>query len=250
MEHSVLILDNNQDQILKMESYFKKIGFNLYSVSTSKDALKFLQTFTPAAIILDINIPTINGLDLCRELRFIQNDWTPIIIISSNDDELDSVLGLELGADDYIIKPIRYKELIARVKSIIRRGNLCCLGRQKDGDMENSEGGRLTNGNLTLEPDSFMFYLDGQPVDLTRKEYEILFYLIRNKGKVLSRYKLMCELLGDEDPADERVIDVYISRIRKKIEPSRRNPIYIKTVRNIGYMMKDISYYNKGSVNG
>ncbi|MCD8511741.1 MAG: response regulator transcription factor [Bacillus sp. (in: Bacteria)] len=248
LEQSVLIIDNNKDQRLKIQNDLKIKGFSSFGVSTSKDALKLLQSFTPAAIIVDLDISTNNGLDLCRELRNVENNWTPIIIISSNDDELDAVLGLELGADDYMIKPIRYKELIARVKSVIRRGNLCCIGSQTGDVSGNGKEVQLTNGNLTLEPDHFMFYIQGKPVDLTPKEYEILYYLFKNKGKVLSRYNLMCELLGDEDPTDERIIDVFISRIRQKIEPSRRNPTYIKTVRNIGYMMNDISHLDKKAV--
>ncbi|MDG5786832.1 response regulator transcription factor [Evansella sp. AB-P1] len=240
MGQSILIVDNNDENRNKLQAIFKANGYKCWGVSSSEEAFKGIETLSPDILIVDMDLPIMNGLDFCRKLRNVYDNWTPIILISSIMDELEAVLGLELGADDYMLKPIREKELMARVKSIYRRGTLCCLEKNDKGNEEVSSDNRLKNGNLILDPDHFVLYKKDEPVDLTRKEYELLYYLFVNRGKALSRGQLMKELTGEEGELDERIIDVFISRIRHKIEPSRRNPVYVKTVRNIGYMMKHI----------
>ncbi|WP_336511529.1 response regulator transcription factor [Alteribacter salitolerans] len=236
MAHSVLIIEQDQPTIDMIESYFSRSGFETYVAKNGHEGFRQASIIQPDAIVTELDLPGYSGLDICRELRFVKNDWTPIVLISEKREELDAVLGLELGADDYMTKPLRLKELVARVKSTIRRGSKCCS--QEDQNHGSSEHSRIIkNGELTIDPDHFLVYKNDRPVDLTRKEFELLYYLSKNKGRALSREKLMQELSGDEVELDERIIDVFISRIRNKIEPHRRNPTYVKTVRNIGYMM-------------
>ncbi|WP_026690400.1 response regulator transcription factor [Alteribacter aurantiacus] len=236
MVYSVLIIEHDQQTIDMVESYFKKSGFKTYVAKTGKEGLKQASIIQPDAIVTELDLPGYGGLDLCRDLRFGKNDWTPIILMSEKSEELDAVLGLELGADDYMTKPLRLKELVARVKSTIRRGTKCCHDDVQSSS--NQEQSRLIkNGELTIDPDHFLVYKNDRPVDLTKKEFELLYYLAKNKGKALSRERLLQELSADETEMDERIIDVFISRIRNKIEPHRKNHTYVKTVRNIGYMM-------------
>nr|WP_246593576.1 response regulator transcription factor [Evansella tamaricis] len=223
-----------------MEQAFKNSGFNTYTLESAETAIKKLNIVSPDIIVSELDLPLMSGLDFCRELRHNHNDWTPIILLSSERDELEAVLGLELGADDYIVKPIRVKEVVARAKSILRRGTLCCS--QQGGSYtpyEYLKKDMLRNGDLIIDPDHFIVYKNEVPIDFTRKEYELFYYLFMNKGKVLTRAQLIQELSGDEE-IDERIIDVFISRIRNKIETNKRTPVYIRTVRHIGYMMKDV----------
>ncbi|MFA9555923.1 response regulator transcription factor [Evansella sp. AB-rgal1] len=239
MSDSVLIVDSDTEHQAILMQLFLDYGFEAVGVSTYEEARKLLKSFVPSILILDLKSPKMKALDFCRELRMESNNWTPMILLSSKDDELEAVLGLELGADDYLLKPVRGKELLARVKSIIRRSKICCNDQGEQ--TPNPTNKKLVNGDLLLDPDHFMLYKNNKPVDLTRKEYELLYYLFVNRGKALLRSQLLKELAGEEVDLDERIIDVFISRIRNKIEPSRRNPVYVKTVRNIGYMMKDFS---------
>ncbi|SDZ03506.1 two-component system, OmpR family, alkaline phosphatase synthesis response regulator PhoP [Evansella caseinilytica] len=239
MKKLVLIVEKQIEVSEQLHPLLESNGFEKLTAHDLESAVKIVQTYSPQIILAELDYSYVNGLDLCRQLRNEKNDWTPIILISAKDDEVDAVLGLELGADDYVIKPIKPKELVARMKSILRRGNLCCL--QGGYKQENQwEKGKIFNGNLAIDPDHFMVYLEDEPVNLTRKEYEILYYLFINKGKVLTRQQLINELSAEDMMLDERIIDVFISRIRQKIEPHRKNPVYIKTVRQMGYMMKDM----------
>ncbi|RKL67796.1 DNA-binding response regulator [Salipaludibacillus neizhouensis] len=240
---SVLVVDHHLSTRLKIEDVFRSNGFKTWGSSSGEDALKKALTLSPSTIVIELSLPDMGGLDLCREMRQIHNNWTPIIFISENKDEIDTVLGLELGADDHMTKPLRMKELVARVKSIHRRGFLCC---NTPNSMEEKKDllqidTFITNGYLAIDPSQFMVYKSGEALEFTRKEFELIYYLLKNKGKAFSRHHLLCMLSTDNSQNDERIIDVFISRIRQKIEPYYRNPTYIKTIRNVGYMMNPIS---------
>ncbi|WP_416151338.1 response regulator transcription factor [Salipaludibacillus sp. HK11] len=237
---SVLIAVNDLELRLLMEKTFKTSGIETWTVDNGQEAMKMALSLKPDAIVTELELPKLSGLDLCRELRQSYSNWTPVILISNYIDELDAVLGLELGADDYMVKPVRMKELVARIKSIIRRGSLCCNEPNQlvfEDDQPSPQ--LLSNGELSLNPDHFSVYMRNELVDFTRKEFELIAYLLKNKGKAFSRNHLL-DVLSSDHPLDERIIDVFISRIRQKIEPNNRNPQYIKTVRNVGYIMKDI----------
>ncbi|PYZ93952.1 DNA-binding response regulator [Salipaludibacillus keqinensis] len=248
MAPTILIAEGNETLRTDMEETFQKHGFETWAVENGLDALKATTSLKPDAIVIDLDLRKLGGLDLCRELRQSHHLWIPIILISRKIDEIDAVLGLELGADDYIVKPLRLKILVARVKSIIRRGNLCCYDtNENQGDRNGSSQKLLRNGDLTLDPTHFSVYKDNEEViDFTRKEFELVYFLMKNKGKAFSRKHLLKVLSGNDSELDERIIDVFISRVRQKIEPHKRNPVYIKTVRNVGYMMKEMPVLTKG----
>ncbi|WP_096435831.1 response regulator transcription factor [Alteribacter populi] len=237
MVQTLLIVDRNIELIEKMDDYFGRSGFQTYSCTDGLEAIKKIRVTKPDAIISELDLPRLSGLDLCRELRFEKNDWTPIIFTSTKNEELDAVLGLELGADDYMTKPLRLKELAARVKSTIRRGERCCINEEPIADHHFSNTIKI--GEITIDPAHFLVYQNDQPVELTKKEFELLHFLSKNKGKAFSREQLLQEL--SDHHLEVRIIDVFISRIRRKIEPHRKNPTYVKTVRNIGYMMNEVT---------
>ncbi|PYZ97367.1 DNA-binding response regulator [Alteribacter lacisalsi] len=238
MGEAIIIIEQDEEIVRVLDHHFSKAGFIIHTTPDAKQALKMVAAVEPAAVITELDLPGFSGLDLCRELRFGIDNWTPLILISEKNEELDAVLGLELGADDYVTKPLRIKELTARVKSTIRRGKKCCQTAQTD---DREAVSRIINiGDLKIDPDHFHVFKNGEHVDLTRKEFELLFYLTKNKGKALSRERLLDELSVDDVDLDVRIIDVFVSRLRQKIESNRKNPIYIKTVRNIGYMMNDV----------
>ncbi|SER93005.1 response regulator transcription factor [Salipaludibacillus aurantiacus] len=235
---TILIVDNDITLRLKMQETFHSYGFDVWVANNGKDAVKIITSLKPDAVITAMSLPRLSGFDLCRELRQSLNIWTPVLLIAEKADELEAVLGFELGADDYLVKPLRLKEVVARVKSVIRRGSLCCDTPSVSGVHESE--GLLENGALSLDPVHFTLYKNGDTVELTRKEYELVYYLLKNKGKAFTREHLKTIISGDDHQIDERIIDVFISRIRRRIEPKSRNPVYIKTVRNVGYMMKEI----------
>ncbi|WP_280769751.1 response regulator transcription factor [Salipaludibacillus daqingensis] len=241
LTQSILILEKNIDLCKEMEKIFQYHGFQTWIAHHSDDALRISLSLKPDAIVIGLDFRNDTGIDFCRQLRQTYLIWIPIILISNQADELDVVLGLELGADDYMIKPLRLKELVARVKSAIRRGRLCCIESTK---MSYSVGidstNMIKNGLLTLDPANFSVFKQNESIELTRKEYELIHYLMKNKGKAFSRSHLLQVLSGDDPILDKRIIDVFISRIRQKIETNNRNPQYIKTVRNVGYVMKEI----------
>lgn len=244
---SVLIAEKDDVWRLKIREVFDSYGYDTWVVNNGKDALKIVLSLKPDAVIMEMDLPGLRGLDVCRELRQSKHDWTPVIFISEKSEELDAVLGLELGADDYMVKPLRLKELAVRVKSVLRRGRLHNLysGTSPEAYPEFKHTDLLKNGELILDPNYFTLYKNDVPIDLTRKEFELVHFLLKNKGKAFSRQHIMNILSGPGRDLDERIIDVFISRVRNRIEPNRRNPVYIKTVRNVGYMMKIIPISSK-----
>ncbi|TMW71886.1 response regulator transcription factor [Alteribacter natronophilus] len=233
----MIIVEQNEEIVEVLTPQLRKAGYRTHVIRDAAEAVTKAISIKPAAIVTELDLPGFSGLDLCRELRFVHDNWTPIVLISEKNDELDAVLGLELGADDYVTKPLRMKELTARVRAAIRRSGKCCWDH--GGSLE--EQSRITRiGDLTIDPDHFNVFRNDEHIDLTKKEFELLYYLMKNKGKALSRDRLLQELSADGSDLDVRIIDVFVSRIRGKIEPNRKNPVYIKTVRNIGYMMQDV----------
>lgn len=233
---SILIADHTSNVRLDIENMFKVYGFKTWGASSGTDTLKKVLTLSPQTIIMELSLPGMGGLDVCRELRQVHNNWTPIIFVSERMNELDTVLGLELGADDYMTKPLRLKELVARVKSIHRRGHLWSLSKEPNREKDSTDM-ILNNGDLVIDVSQFIVYKAGEPIEFTRKEFELLYYFFQNKGKAFSRKHLLNVLSKEGNDADERIIDVFISRIRQKIEPHHQSSTYIRTVRNVGYMM-------------
>src|SRR5699024_1418879 len=162
-------------------------------------------------------------IEVCREIRQ-QSRHVPILMLTAKDDEFDKVLGLELGADDYMTKPFSPRELMARVRAILRRVS-------EDQQPKEEEIKKIEIGALTIYPENYEAYLNGEPIDLTPKEFELLLYLVNGKGKVMTRDQLLNAVWNYEFVGDTRIVDVHISHLRDKIEPNTKKPTYIKTVR-------------------
>ncbi len=179
-------------------------------------------------MILDLMLPEMDGTDVCRHLRSKQVD-TPILMLTAKDEESDKILGLDLGADDYLTKPFSVKEVIARVKAILRR-------TEKAGSATDIF---IKIGRLTIYPDRYEAEMDGKLLTFTRKEFELLYYLASHKGKVLSRDQLLSAVWNYDFAGDTRIVDVHVSHLRERIEPDTRKPIYIKTIRGLGYKLEE-----------
>lgn len=238
MSQKVLIIDPDPATFGALKTPLEHEGFQPLQADDSSEGLGLIETEKPAIIILEIDTQNYLAFDFCRKLRFHYGNWTPLILISQTDKELDLVLGLELGADDYVRKPIRAKELIARMKSIVRRekiGHSSMLNNE-----QLSDSGIISIGELVIDPNRFSVYVKKKSVDLTKVEFQILYYFCCNLGRPISRDELLSIVRDDEKYHDVRIIDIYISKLREKIEMDRRNPSYIKTVRNIGYVFPEI----------
>ena len=222
----ILIVDDEEALVRLITHNLKKEGFETFAAYDGDEAWHLIETIKPDLIVLDLMLPGKDGLEICRELRR-EKIMTPIIMVTARDDEIDRVLGLEMGADDYVTKPFSVRELAARVKAVLRR-------RQTGMDKEPRDSG-ITVGSFIIKPEEYQIYHQGRRLDLTLKEYQLLALLIKNRGRVLEREYLLEAIWDSPDSVSTRVLDVYISKLRDKIEPDPDNPQVIKTVRGVGY---------------
>lgn len=230
MNGKIMVVDDEEALVRLITYNLGKEGFSTLAVYDGNAVMPMVMQENPDLIILDLMLPGRDGLEICRELRR-ENIETPIIMLTARDDEIDRVLGLELGADDYVTKPFSIRELSARVKAVLRRRH-DSIGPDKP-DQE------IRVGNFLIKPERYEIYYNGKLLDLTLKEYELLEILIKNKGRVLKRDYLLQVLWDYSDSVSTRVLDVHISKLREKIEPDSRNPKYIKTVRGLGYKFEE-----------
>lgn len=205
-------------------------GYRVLAFESGESLLNEVKTTVPALFILDIMLPGIDGLEVCRQIRGnprLKN--IPIIMLTAKSEEFDKVLGLELGADDYITKPFSVRELVARVKAIFRR--LCNTSPE--------EAEKIKHGDITIDFSRHEVYKDDRLLEMPLKEFELLKMLIMNKGKVLSRELLLDKIWGFDYYGETRTVDVHIRYLRQKIEDDDSNPVYIETIRGIGYRFND-----------
>lgn len=226
----ILVVDDEETLVRLITYNLNKEGFETTSANDGMEAWRLIEKEQPDLIVLDLMLPGKDGLEICRELRR-KNISTPIIMLTAKDDEIDRVLGLELGADDYVTKPFSVRELAARVKAVLRR-------REVKSEPDQTEE-HISIGSFLIKPEKYEIYHHGQRLDLTLKEYELLEILLRNRGRVLKRDYLLQVLWDYNDSVSTRVLDVQISKLRDKIETDSRNPKYIKTVRSIGYKFEE-----------
>ena len=221
----ILVVDDEQ-HILELISYnLTSLGYKVIKANNGIDALKLAHEEKPNLILLDIMLPEKDGYDVCREIRGnidIRN--IPIIMLTAKGEELDKVLGLELGADDYVTKPFSVRELMARVKAIMRRTSVT----------ENNNM-MMKIGQLSVNFETREVVLNGERIELTYKEYELLEMLIKNKGKILTRETLLDKIWGYEYIGETRTVDVHVRYLRKKIEENDKCPKFIETIRGVGY---------------
>ncbi len=231
MNNKILILDDEDPirQFMKINLDYQ--GYQTVEASSGEEALKVFDEEKPAVAILDIMLPGISGYEVCEKIRD-KSPMTGIIMVSAKSQDIDKILGLEKGADDYIIKPFNPQELILRVKSLMRRVNL------NPSDRSENEVKRLKDGPFTLDIYSKTFYKDEIEIDVTPTEFTILEYFIKNKGKAMTRDEIMKETWGDNYSNDTKIVDVNIRRIRAKIEENPAKPAFIETVWGTGYRWK------------
>ena len=228
----ILIVDDEKD-IVELISYnLEKEGFSIFKACDGEAALHIIKTQKPDLVVLDLMLPKMNGLDVCRNVR--RNADTaalPIIMLTAKSDEIDKVTGLEVGADDYVTKPFSVKELIARVRSILRR-----LTETEKSDAKEE----FLHKGLKINYVSCLVSVDGKEVTLSPTERKLLFFLSRHPGRVYSRNQILDHVWGDETFITDRAVDVHIRRLRSQIEKDIENPHYILTVRGFGYKFADI----------
>ncbi|GAA0470757.1 response regulator transcription factor [Alkalibacillus silvisoli] len=222
MAEKVLVVDDEASIITLVQHHLEQSGYEVLSVQDGKEAINLINTVYFDLVILDLMLPGLDGMEICKKLR--QQQYTiPILMLTAKDDELDLILGLEFGADDYMTKPFSPKELIARVKALMRR--VIDFNSKSQGEM-------ITVGDLKIYVQEYEVYFKDKLLTLTPKEFELLLYLARHKGQALSREQLMSALWGYEYIIETRIIDVHIANLRDKLSQH-----YIKTVRGVGYKL-------------
>ena len=203
----------------------KREGFNVEVATDGVQALERFEAVKPDVLLLDVMLPRISGIDVCRQIRKVSQ--VPIIMVSAKGGEIDTVVGLEVGADDYVTKPYRIRELVARIRAVLRRA-------PGDGAGDLGPGG-LAVGDVVLDPDEHTVALAGEPLALPLKEFELLRVLLANAGRVLPREMIIDRVWGSDYVGDTKTLDVHIKRLRSKIEPDPAVPTRIVTIRGLGY---------------
>lgn len=234
MNKKILVVDDEQSIVTLLQYNLEQAGFQVITANDGQIAYQLGLEEELDMIILDLMLPKMDGIEVCKKLRQKQVQ-TPILMLTAKDDEFDKVLGLELGADDYMTKPFSPREVVARVKAILRRTQPPILSSQP---IENDEN-KLSIGELVIFPEKYEAYINQQLLELTPKEFELLLYLVENKGKVLTREVLLNAVWNYDFVGDTRIVDVHISHLRDKIEHNSRKPVYIKTIRGLGYKLEE-----------
>jgi len=220
---TILVVDDEKKIVNFVTAYLKREGFEVATAADGEQALEMWRQKSPTLIVLDLMLPKVNGLDVCREVR--KSSDVPIIMLTAKDEEADKIVGLELGADDYLTKPFSPRELVARVRAVLRRAN-STLPRSADVSHY---------GPLTIDRTGREVIVAGNHAHLTRIEFDVLDLLAGNRGKAFSREEILQALWGENYFGDTRVVDVHIRRLREKIEKDPSSPAFVHTVWGIGY---------------
>jgi DNA-binding response OmpR family regulator len=231
MPDKVLVVEDEAALVETLEYSLLKEGYEVCTATDGLSALEVARTERPDLILLDIMLPELDGLEVCRILRREMN--VPIIMLTARTDEVDRVVGLEIGADDYVTKPFSMRELLARVKASLRRVRR--VREEMAGDQGATTASRLVFDNLTIDELRHEALLDDAPLHLKPKEYDLLLFLVRNRGITLDRDLILERVWGWEFNGGTRTVDVHIRWLREKIEPNPANPTRIMTVRGVGY---------------
>lgn len=225
----ILIVDDEQSIVTLLKYNIEKAGFETDAAFDGEEAIQKIEQNNYDLVILDVMLPKLDGMEIIKTLRQNKNN-VPVLMATALDTELDKILGLEFGADDYLTKPFSPKEVVARIKAILRRS-----GKTE----QPSDFSEIKIGELTIFPEKYEVKLRDEALHFTRKEFELLKYLAVHKGKVLTRDQLLNEIWNYDYVGDTRIVDVHIGRIRDKIETDTKNPNYIKTIHGLGYKLED-----------
>jgi len=230
-DSSTILLVDDEEAVRKVLAFpLERDGFTVVQAADGHEALRFFEEESVDLVVLDIMLPKLDGLEVCRRLR--ATSTVPIIMLTARDDELDKVIGLELGADDYITKPFSIREFRSRVRALLRRAR---TARQPDQETDE----RVVVGEVAIDPARRLVEVRGESVSLTYVEFELLRALVSQPGRVYSRRMLLEALWGSADFRDPRTIDVHVRHLREKLEADSHNPEYILTVRGVGYRFRD-----------
>ena len=219
----VLVVEDEESYSDALAYVLRKEGFEVAIAATGPEAVSEFGRLGADIVLLDLMLPGLSGTEVCRQLRSRSN--VPIIMLTAKDSEIDKVVGLELGADDYVTKPYSARELVARMRAVLRRGL----------EAEAPTEAALAAGPVRLDVDRHVVAVDGQPISLPLKEFDLLELLLRNAGRVLTRGQLIDRVWGADYVGDTKTLDVHVKRLRAKLEPDPANPRYLVTVRGLGY---------------
>jgi len=226
----VLVIDDEESVQKLLNAALERDGYRIVGARDATDGLIAFEREQPDVILLDVMLPDLSGREVCRRIR--ASSGVPIIMLSALDEEVDKVVGLELGADDYITKPFGMRELRSRVRAVLRRSQLAATAPDGDGD-------RLEVDDVVLDPARRIVTIAGRAVDLTYVEFELLQMLMSSPGRVFSRSQLLDGVWGSSDFREPRTVDVHVRHLREKLEPTPSEPRYIQTVRGVGYRFAD-----------
>ena len=230
MAARVLIVDDEKLIVKGIRFSLEKDDDEVDTAYDGGEALEKAKENTYDVILLDLMLPVMNGMDVCRQIREFSD--VPIIMLTAKGEDMDKILGLEYGADDYITKPFNILEVKARIKAILRRTRAA---------KKNVEENVIVNGDVRLDKDNRRVQICGREINLTGKEFELLEFLVANPGKVYGRAKLLQLIWGKDYPGDERTVDVHVRRLREKIEPNPSEPRYVQTKWGVGYYYQGTS---------
>ena len=222
---TVLVVEDEESFIEALKVGLKREGFRVEVARDGMQALEMFDIVQPDVILLDVMLPRMSGIDVCRQLR--KKTMTPIIMVTAKGAEIDTVVGLEVGADDYVTKPYRLRELVARMRAVLRR-----VPTERGGELSSSS---LSVGDVALDPDQHEVVIRGETMTLPLKEFELLHLLLANAGRVLPRETLIDRVWGTDYVGDTKTLDVHIKRLRSKIEDDPSSPVRIVTIRGLGY---------------
>lgn len=222
---TVLVVEDEESFVEALKVGLKREGFRVEVARDGMQALDMFDLVQPDVILLDVMLPNMSGIDVCRQLR--KKTMTPIIMVTAKGAEIDTVVGLEVGADDYVTKPYRLRELVARMRAVLRR-----VPQNQGGELS---GSSITVGDISIDPEQHEVVIRGVTSTLPLKEFELLHLLIANAGRVLPRETLIDRVWGTDYVGDTKTLDVHVKRLRGKIEDDPANPVRIVTIRGLGY---------------
>lgn len=223
----ILLVEDEPSYSEPLTYVLRKEGYQVTVAETGPDGLTAFDRGGADLVLLDVMLPGMSGIDVCRSLRGKSN--VPVIMLTAKDSEIDKVVGLELGADDYVTKPYSSRELLARIKAVLRRG----------GEPEELVAATVAAGPVEIDVERHVVTVRGEAVALPLKEFELLEFLVRNAGRVLTRGQLIDRIWGSDYVGDTKTLDVHIKRLRKKIEDTPKEPVHILTVRGLGYKFEE-----------
>ena len=223
----ILVVEDEMEIARVVRDYLVDAGFDVTVAGTGEAALASVRGARPDLVVLDLGLPGVDGLDVARELTAASG--TPIVMLTARGDETDRIVGLELGADDYVVKPFSPKELVARVRAVLRRSGAEAMLRERP----------IRVGDVEVDPQRMRVTVGGRPVDLTPTEFQLLATLAREPGRVFTRGQLLDAIHGVAIESYERAVDAHVKNVRKKIEPEPGRPRYVLTVHGIGYRFAD-----------